>query len=207
MRAPRLRSAGFTLIEIVISFAILLVLALAIASAFLPIETATTRSNVDLDLDRNARRVLAELRREVRQTGMGNGVDKLTVPADNVTITTPTPPTAATATTLLTYEMRTGPDAATDWRGPITIRAVPDGTYSNVPANSVNRYRLERVEGTQTVVIARNVSRVSVNRPAGGKTVTVTIDMSRPDPHRADPNVVPPPITQSHTDQIEFLNQ
>lgn len=203
----RRAAAGYTLIEIMISFVILVVLMLVITSAFLPLERATSRSNVDLDLDRTSRRVLAEIRRELRQSGKGGAVEKLTVPADGATITTAAPPTAAGAVDLLVYSMRTGPDPTTDWRGPITIRAVPDGTFANVPANSVNRYRLERVEGPQTVVIAKNVSRVTTQRPAGGKTVIITLELSRPDPHRVDAATVPNPITQTHTDQIQFLNQ
>lgn len=61
--------AGMSMIEVVISAAIVSMLALVILSANVPLTRASSEVGVAFDMDRAAGKFLSELRREVRQSG------------------------------------------------------------------------------------------------------------------------------------------
>ncbi len=67
--APRLPARAFSLLEVVVASVILAVLLLATGSLLVPLQRGTAHTTATVDMGQDVRRVLADLRREVRQTG------------------------------------------------------------------------------------------------------------------------------------------
>ena len=210
VRLPRrgsVSSRGLTLLEVLVATAILSGLILAVGAATIPMHRQVQTSSIQLDMDRAARRVLAELRRELRQSGneLGGG-DMLTAPAP----LTATDPAAPAAVDLLTYRRRTGLGPG-DWSAPITIRAVPDGTFKGTPAPTP-RWALVRVQDlngdgvAEQVHLLRDVLSFRAERPLNSRSVILRLELLTPDPlwkgGRASA-----PFVHVYEDQVELLNR
>lgn len=188
-RQPDTRTRGMTLLEVVISAAILAGLTLTLALAFVPMQRATTDGAVAQDMERLARKVLTEIRRELRSSGYNRtGVDQITLPSPNE----------------IRFRKRRGPEE-TDWSAEITIARVADGTFTGVPG-AINRYKVTRSEAGLAVDLAKDVSELTFERPAGSNTVIVRLELTRPNPHWTSGSP-PPPFTRVYVDQVECLNQ
>lgn len=70
------RRTGLTLLEVLVSATILAGLALVLMVAMIPLSTSSSEQGAGLDMDRAATKLLAHLRREVRQSGYDGTVAK-----------------------------------------------------------------------------------------------------------------------------------
>lgn len=192
----RAGSIGMTLLEVVVSAAILAALTLMLVLAFVPLQRATVDGGVAQDMERVARKVLTEIRRELRSSGYdAASVDQVTSPS--------TPAGAPTTATVLTFRKRRGL-LDSDWSGAITIQRVADGTFSGVPG-TINRYKVTRTEAGLVVDLAKDVSELSFERPGNSSTVIIRLELTRPNPHWISGSP-PPPFKRLYVDQVECLN-
>lgn len=138
------RRSGLTLLEVIISAAIVSLLALVLMAANVPVSRAASEAGVAFDLDRAAGRFLTEVRREARQSGY-NGVDfQMSVPGPS---------------TLGPFRRRTAFGTTIDdmtptnscWTQEITYHLVAStlGDY----ADGVPRYVLKRDDGVSVDVV------------------------------------------------------
>ena len=117
MKRARARR-GMTLLEVMVSVAMLAGMVLAISYATLPLNRAISSSSIGLDLDQQGRRLMNELRREVRQSGFEEltvgpnapaMLDMIKVPGDGVTVagvSTATTYSVGDRVVLLQFKMR-----------------------------------------------------------------------------------------------------
>lgn len=188
---------GHTLLETVISTAAIAALALGAASLSLALRRSWSESTLRLDMDAEARRILGELRRELRQSGYA---------LDG------TPHIAVASPEQVTFRVRTGADDASGWSEEVSYRRVLDtpATFEGV-AGSVPRYRVERVRGPlaaplAVVEVARGVADLSFTLPAGGATVLVRLELLHPAPVWSS-GAPPAPLRHVYQDQVEVLNR
>lgn len=188
---------GLTLLEVMVSAVILAALTLTMMMAFVPMQRGTADGAVAQDMERTARKVLTEIRRELRASGYdAANVDQVTSPA--------TPAGVLTTANVLTFRQRRGP-LDTDWSGPITIARVADGTFTGVPG-TINRYKITRTEAGLVVDQAKDVSELTFERPGNSDTVIIKLELTRPNPHWTS-GTPPPPFKRLYVDQVECLNR
>ena len=189
------KQQGLTLIEVMVSAAILAVLALALLSSTIPLTDASREQAIALDMDRHAGKLFAELRREVRQSGMqANGQDHLFLPVVN-----------NAWGTLLRFEMRIGPDQD-DW-----VTGVTYGTSTSNPAvfsgtpTTIPRLKVWRGQNVLTNDLIDEVKLLQFRRPAAG-TLEVELTLLRPAPKWTG-TTAPAPIERIYRDTIHIMNR
>jgi prepilin-type N-terminal cleavage/methylation domain-containing protein len=186
MRA-RLRRRGYTMIEVAIAASLLVVLIMATTEVVTVVQRTAVATLTQSDAQRHARRILAQIRSELRQSGWEGSTDQVSSPAQD-----------GVATGVLTFQTRTGL-AAGAWSPSITYRLTKDSAFKSTP-DAPDRFRLVRVSNGETIGIAANVTSFSCVRDAGSDTVRISITLlSRGD--RAEDLYV-----SLHTDEILLLN-
>lgn len=183
------RRAGLTLVEVVVSSAILSLIALAIMAANAPLSRAASEVGVAFDMDRSAAKFLTQLRRELRQSGFNVSTNTISVDG---------------TTGALTFRMRRsfGDDLATDWDPPITYRleASPHGAY---PDGSP-RFRLVRVQGVTSVAL-EDVQSCTFTLVTGANSVAVNLVLARTNPNWRGSGS--PLIVRRYGEAVEYLNK
>jgi prepilin-type N-terminal cleavage/methylation domain-containing protein len=200
---PRRRRAGFTLLEVMVASTILMGIVLILTYAFLPVKRTTAEATIGLDQDAAARQLLAQVRRELRQSGTnGDGEDMAPAPVlDAGPVDTLSAPGAPLE--LLRFRMRTGPGDG-DWSPEIVYRAIPDGTFKGTnPA--LDRWLIQREQFGTTVGVVQNVSRAVVER--SGELIQIRLELSLTDPNWTDGSNPPPPITRTYEDRVQLMNR
>lgn len=182
--------AGLTLLEVVISAAVLSLMALTMLAASNPISRTTSESAIAYDMDRAAGKALTQLRREVRQSGY----------SWNPT----TPQLAVTSPASLRFRMRTGAgdSVATAWSQEITYALVPDGLF---PGSGLTRYKLQRTQGGLTIDVLHDVKALTFELPTDAETLTISLTLARANPAWTS-STAPPPIMRRYEEQVQFLN-
>lgn len=184
----KLRTRGLTLTEVVISSAVLAAIMLALLSVTLPLSDASSSQAGALDMDRDAARVLARLREDLRRSGYEPGG------APRVRVRTTAQPNDT-----LELHVRVAPDgAAAPWRPPGAAWADPI-RWSTAPANG--RLMLRRTEGGRTVEMSGGVERVEFTLPANSQSMTVTLTLARRVGRGGKD------VTRVYTDQVQMMNR
>lgn len=201
---------GLTLLEIAISTALLAGMAVVLLSALIPLQTASTSSSRSIDMDTKGRRVLSEIRRDVRVSGYsltgGGTLCCAVVPGASPGIDDG-----------IQFRQRTGPDevfeddndpATHGWSRPIAYRTVADGTFGGGPG-AAPRYRLVRDDGLTQVELATGFQAVSFaltpaasSGAAASLTITLTLASRELGPGGA--GVLEP---RHYTDVVQLLNR
>lgn len=194
------RRAGLSLLEVMVSVAILSLIALAMLSASVPLSDASRDQATSMDLDRDAMRFFAQLRREVRQSGTDtNGTPRLRVQ------------TTTTAGDTLEFYVRQLPGtgnaawspnegASAIWTAPIRYRMQASNEYGG-------RFRITRTEGGLTTDLLDSVQSVAYSFPANSRSITVTLRLVRSGTKGTNDGAAPADVVRTYTDQIEMMNQ
>lgn len=170
--------SGLTLIEVVISAAIVAGLSTIVLAATVPLSNASTDTAIALDMDRIAQKVLGEVRRDLRQTGYLDGAARFTL----------VDPDADGDFDRIVLKRRTGP-AATDW-------SADDITWQRDAATS----RIQRVDGTLARDVGGHASDLTFAVAAGDQVCEVTLKLSRTNDRGTT-------ITRAYVDRIEMMNR
>lgn len=189
MRTPG-RQSGLSLIEVVVSSAILSLIALAIMSANAPMSKAASEVGVAFDMDRSATKALTQLRRELRQSGYN--VTTNTVSVDGTT-------------GALTFRMRRtfGDDLATDWDPAITYQ-LQGSSHGNYPDGS-SRYKLVRTQGGLSTEVIDDIQSCTFTAVSGADSVAVNLVLARQNPnYQRNGSVM---IVRRYGEAIEYLNK
>tara|TARA_R110002072_G_scaffold13892_1_gene57999 strand:- start:250 stop:972 length:723 start_codon:yes stop_codon:yes gene_type:complete len=192
---------GLTFVEILVASSLLTLIS-AVSLSFLAVlqrggTTVSKNTNIGVD----ARRVLGELTKDLRQTGWAydeatnanfeRGPSTATVPAGF-------PPTLFGDTSLgalptLSFRKRTGfsGDLDADWSEWVSYQVVLDGNFTNVQGTPQRFLLRRRVaidtdddgvitvgEPDTTVTIVQNLSRVAFARPDGGDALSLQDDLN-----------------------------
>lgn len=189
MSAPTRRS-GLSLIEVVVSSAILSMIALAIMSANAPLTRTANEVSIAFDMDRAAGRFFTQLRREVRQSGFN--VTTNTISVDGTT-------------GALTFRMRRsfGDDLATDWDPAITY-SLGTSPFGGYPDGS-SRFRLTRTQGGVSAVTLEDVQTLTFTLVGGASSVAVNLVLARTNPNWRGSGS--PLIVRRYGEAIEYLNK
>lgn len=196
------RTRALTLLEVIISATIVAFLALVMMAATVPMSSQSSEAAIAQDMDRTAARVLADLRRELRQSGYLEATAKFgkTTLGDGG-ITSPN-----AAQNQMIFAVRT--DAGdTDWSTTITF-AREDGdpsTYSGVPG-TFNRYKVVRTQNGLSTVIAEDVEDITFYHLQNDRFIHVELTLLRPNPNWTG-STPPPPIRRSYREDIEMMNR
>lgn len=195
-------TSGLTMVEVMVSSAILAVLALIVMAATVPLSKVSSEAAVAQDMDRTAARVMAELRREFRQSGYLGTAAKFGETALNQE------GEILNGSSQLMFQMRTGPDD-TDWSSTVFVALSPGSpsVYTGVPASvSPNtRNRLVRQQNGLTTVLAEDVYQLGFLMNSGEEFVQVTLVLLRPNPNWTG-GTPPPPIVRQYVERIELMN-
>lgn len=197
---------SLTLIEIIVASVILAMVSLVSMTLMAVLQRSNAVVAKNVDVARDARRVVGDIARDLRQTGFAYDETFQTnyeyapiVAADASAVTRPgfgfsiLGDTAAGALPVLAFRKRTGfqDDLDADWNEFIEYEVVTDGTFTGVQGNPT-RYALQRRIGIdvdndgligagdtdQTYVIARDISRVVFSRPDQGDATTREDDLN-----------------------------
>ncbi|MCO5165362.1 MAG: hypothetical protein M9894_03215 [Planctomycetes bacterium] len=193
--------AGLTLLEVVVGSAILALLALVVMSATVPLSKVSSEAAIAHEMDRTASRVLADLRRELRQSGWQGGAAQFGQDAINGEAA------VIAGTKKLTFRRRLGINT-TDWSGDVVYERVAVGSYTGVPATlspSV-RYRLRRAQGGQVTVLAENVYDVNFSMTTGSRSILIELVLLRPNPDWRGGTTPPPPIVRRYRESVQLMN-
>lgn len=207
MRRPDLRRAraAFSLLEVAFATAILSGLVLVVAYTAVPAQRAAADANAALDLDRNARRLLDMMRRDLRRSGtQRSGAPMLVAPAEGGVSGRGL--AGHDDAEVLRLRYRTGFEE-TDWSEEVTYLLEQDGTF---PGGAVPRYLLLRREGppgASAVEIARDVRSLRAEWFSGGSTVQLDLVLIDANMSGAlGPSGRPDPIVHRATDRVAMLN-
>jgi hypothetical protein len=179
------RTRGLTLLEVVVSSALLAFIALVIMSATVPLSDASSESALAMDMDREASKFLTQLRRELRQSGFeANGTARIRVP---------------TPSSVELY-MRVAHDGdPAPWR--------PAGPLWSTPISyALSGGKITRTEGGLAMDVIANVSDVQYSLPANSNTIIITLTLTRKGT-RAVAGGPPPDVVRTYRDQVEMLNR
>jgi prepilin-type N-terminal cleavage/methylation domain-containing protein len=213
-RKQQLGSAGMTLLEVVISAAILSVLALTMVYATIPVSRASSEVAIALDMDRTAASLMERMRRELRQSGFQVELtDRAMFGLDAVG---ESPNGLNTVQNKITFRIRTDMDLGdttqadfdANWSSDIVYERVlgSPAAYTGVPTPTA-RYKVVRTEGGLDVTVCEDVSDFTIVRPAAGNSIIVTLALTRPNPNWNNSGTPPAAITRTYTDQIQYMNQ
>jgi len=205
-RRRRSGRRGLTLIEVVVSAAIVSLLVLAIAGATVPVSRANSEVSIALDMDRVAANVLEQLRREVRLSGR-DSTDNHKFGETTLADSTGTAGLKDGGNSII-FQKREKPDAQTNpWSTSIVYRRVGDSpsTFSGVPG-TIARYRIEREQNSLTTVIAKDVSEFTLTYPSQGNSIIVSLTLTRPNPNWGNTGTPPDAIQKTYVDRIQLMN-
>lgn len=195
-------TSGLTMVEVMVSSAILAVLALIVMTATVPLSKVSSEAAVAQDMDRTAARVMAELRRELRQSGYLGTDARFGETALNQE------GEILNGSSQLMFQMRMGPDD-TDWSSTVSVALAPGSpsTYTGVPASvSPNtRNRLMRQQNGLATVLAEDVYQLGFLMNSGEEFLQVTLVLLRPNPNWTG-GTPPPPIVRRYVERIELMN-
>ena len=199
-------TSGLTILEVIISAAIVSMLALVILSANVPVSRTTNEAGVVFDMDRAASRFLTQLRREVRQSGYNVSTLLLSV-SDGID----------SGPSTLAFKMRTsfGDSEAANWGQQVqyALAASPLGGYPT-PAP---RYQLRRTQAGLTTVMLDHVQAFEltlIQEPGDAfdfdATLQVELVLARENPNWLGKSGVADPqrlLVRRYAESIEFLNK
>lgn len=199
MRAPN--SRGLTFVEVMVASALLAVISLVSLTFLAVLQRGGTTVSKNTNIGVDARRVLSEISKDLRQTGWAydeptnanfeRGPSLATIPPGF-------PATVFGDTDLgalpsLSFRKRTGfvGDLDADWNQWVVYQVVADGNFTNVQGTPA-RYSLTRRVATDTnddgvitagepdvtITIAENLSRVAFARPDGGDAGSLQDDLN-----------------------------
>jgi hypothetical protein len=173
-------SRGVSLLEVVLSGALLLVVSFVVISALAPVHQTTGESFVSVDMDEAAARVLQAISRELRQSGhQEDGTDMISLPLPGRVLETSSAPAPVD---LLVFQRRLGLD---QWAPATTYRAVPDGVFQGATP-PLGRYRLVRVDAVGgEFALARNITCLRVERIAESGLFKLRLELTRRNPNEA----------------------
>jgi Tfp pilus assembly protein PilW len=201
MRVSTSTARGLTFVEIMVASSLLALISLVSMSLLAVLQRSgiTVAKNTNIGVD--ARRVLTEINRDLRQTGWA--YDEPTNANFERGPSTATNPPGFTATVFgdtslgalpaLSFRKRTGfaGDLDADWNQWVVYQVVADGNFNNVQGTPA-RFSLTRRVATDTdndgaitagepditVTIAENLSRVAFARPDGGDAASLQDDLN-----------------------------
>lgn len=205
MRPPQRRRStgrtGLTLLEVMIGSTILAFLALTIMSATVPLSKVSSEAAVAHEMDRTAGRVLADLRRELRQSGWQASTAQFGDSDINQEAA------VIAGTKRLTFKRRFGVNT-TDWSANVVYERVSVGSYTGVPASlsPSTRYRLRRTQNGQQTILAENVYDVNFSMTTGSRSILVDLVLLRPNPDWRGGTTPPPPIVRRYRESIQLMN-
>lgn len=214
------RRSGFTLLEVVISAAILSLIALALMAATTPLSRTASESAIGFDMDQAAGRFMSQLRREVRQSGYSWNPTRA-----HIRVSTLTPQTvqfrmrqaagdnfttaAAGMNSVLPWRPIPPADITNDGTANfITYTTAADGVF---PASGgTPRFRITRTQDAFTAIVLENVRALNFQLPVNGALVgpslSVNLLIGRTNPNWSANGTAPPIIMRSYDEQIQFLN-
>jgi len=174
-----IQGRGVSLLEVVLSGALLLIVSFVVISALAPVHQTTGESFVSVDMDEAAARVLQSMSRELRQSGyQEDGTDMVSQPLPGRSLETDS--ANPVAVDLFVFQRRLGVD---QWAPVTTYRAVPDGVFPG-SAPPLARFRLLRVDAVGGVVpLARNISKLRVERVANTGLLKLRLEITRRNPN------------------------
>lgn len=192
---------ALTFTEIMVASSLLAMISLVSFNLMMILQRANATVSQNVDIGSNARRIVSEIARDIRQTGWTyeaatkTNHERCPTTGPNASPagfgTTVFGDTAAGQLPVLCFRVRTGftEDVEDDWADFVEYSVIQDGTFTNV-AGTPNRYALQRRSATDTdgdgaigagetittVVFARDLSRVAFTRPDGGDSAVLTDD-------------------------------
>lgn len=201
-----LPARGLTLIEIMVASAVFALLSLLSLSLFLPAQRVSSEANQQMDFDREARRFLAELRGELRNSGRGDdGSARFTVSSDSVG-------------DRIVFRQRLGPGDALDttrasadpgWSTEITWRLEEAGTLTG-SAGPETYYSLVREQDGQRSIRLQYVREFDLEHlapgGAGADAIALEFTLIRPFPY-ATGGASRDLVRRTYTDRIQLLNR
>lgn len=226
---------SFSLIEVIVASSILALVSVVSFSLLTVLQraNATVANNVDIASD--ARRLVGDIARDIRQTGWTYDEATKTNFERGPATTNALPgfgpsvfgDTSLGALPVLSFRKRTGfaDDLEADWNEWVQYQVVVDGVFSNVAGTPV-RYALQRRVATDTdangaiggepattVEIANNLSRVVFLRPDGGnagstlddRNIDIRIAFTRVNPD-GRLGAPPPGITVEYRERVRMAN-
>lgn len=182
------RAAGLTLLEVVISVAILGFITLIVLSATVPASWSSAETGLNLDMDRTAHRLLAQLRRDVRRSGY----EGTTLHFGSTAVGTTTDLQASPGSTVLTLDQRT--DVAT-WGSTVVWQLSGTDVLRTQHGLTVS------MTDGRTTGAAGGVSSFRVVIPAGDRVCDVTLTLTRVNPKNGAT------VTRSYLDRVEMMNR
>jgi type II secretory pathway pseudopilin PulG len=198
--ARRRRRAGVTLFEVMVSAVIVSLLALVLMAANVPVSRASSEVGVAFDLDRTAGRFLAEVRREVRQSGY-SGADLQLTCSNGID---GGPSTLGPFRRRLSFGEVADDSRESNWSRQITYALAPSrlGAY----ADKVPRYRVTRSQAGATSDVLEHVEALSVQQVPGSDTVSLALTLRRENPgwSGTGPGRF---LARTYHEEIEFLNK
>lgn len=171
----RRKTGGFTLLEIMISVAVLAILVVGIYAAFASSQSLYLTGVTRQEIQDRVRRALNEISLELRQANSGSIVPVTIAAVD------------AAGDQSITFQMCTGFTAGSPtWGTPITYSSIPtDGETDDGADDNRNRMtderKLTRTEGTRVRNIVDNVKEGSIRftpTPAVGNVQTIQVDIT-----------------------------
>lgn len=186
MRESRRR--GLTLIEVMVSSTVLAGLSLVLMTAMVPLSTASSEQGALLDMDRTATKVLAELRRELRQSGYDRGVSKFGK----------TPPVAGL---FVDYAALVAPQTQIAFQprldstsfGPVVVWKLEDGKAKRTYPGSLDL--------TSLMTMADQVANLTFQVATDDQMCVVSLELTRAT-NRADVT-----LRRTYVEQIEMMNR
>jgi prepilin-type N-terminal cleavage/methylation domain-containing protein len=195
--------AGLTMIEVMVSSAILAGLALVLMAANVPLSKTSSEMGLAFEMDRSASRFLGELRRELRQSGYNYTTALGNLPTMSVS-------TGALTNSDFSYRRRLsfGSDLTVNWT-PVRTLALQNSTLGNFNGGT-SRYHVRRTDINS--VVLDHVKALEFTLIQGVDTnfcaVDVDLTLARTNPNwRGDATVARALITRSYKETIEFLNK
>lgn len=195
--------AGLTMVEVIVSAAIVSGLALVLMAANVPLSKTSSEVGLAFEMDRSASRFLTELRRELRQSGFN-----LVGATNTNTIVVSTGPNAKTSHLDYRRRISFGSDLATNWTPLITYR-LQASTLGNFLDGST-RYHVRRTDLNTVILEHVRDLQFTLVKDADGfdASVDVVLTLARANPNwRGDAATAKATIVREYRESIEFLNK
>lgn len=186
------RQSGLSLIEVMVSSAVLSMIALAIMSANAPLSRTASEAGVAFDMDRAAGKFLTQLRRELRQSGFNGTTSTLSVDA---------------TTGALTFRMRGsfGSNLATNWDPPITYTLQSSAHDGGTYPDGTTRFRVVRTQNGASWDAIDDVQSLTFTLVGGADSVAVNLVLARTNPNWRGSGS--PLIVRRYGEAVEYLNK
>lgn len=177
------------MVEVIVSAAILSLLTLIVMTSFVPLSHASSETAIALDMDRVATKLLAQFRRDLRQSGYRDGGDRMYGVKD---LGVNTGPTTSLPTGLVPID--------SDHSFVLKIREDVD-TWSDTLAWGLSGTNVVRLIGGSMQPMAGQVSALTITIPTSDQVCTVSFTLSRINPKDGST------ISRVYTDRIEMMNR